>query len=205
MVSALQIHNIHRGATLDDIGKYLDGINKAMIFYEINTRSRVCMFLAHLLWETTALSKMRENLNYSAKGLMETFSSHFANIAEAGAYERKPEMIANRVYASRYGNGPESSGDGWKYRGGGGFHATFRDMYNLLSKEFSLDLIGKPELIIQPDIAMMSAGFIWKQKSMNAFADTGDLNRSCKALNGGFNGLAERKGLYEKCLTVILK
>ncbi len=204
MVSAQQLHSIDRDACLGDISKYLDFINKAMVTYEVNTRSRVCMYLAHLLHETQHLSRMKENVNYSAKRLMEVFPKYFDKNLSV-AYANNRVAIASRVYASRMGNGPEASQDGFKYIGRGGFHVTGKDMYQAVSKELSLDLITRPELLEQPEPAMMSAGYVWRLKKMNAFADAGDIKRSTKALNGGFNGLKERIDLYEKALTIILK
>lgn len=203
MVTAQQLHSISKDIKLCDIDKYLLSINKAMVTYHINTRFRVCAFLAQLIHESEFLSRMRENMNYSAEAIMNTFGSHF-NKYQASAYEYKPELIADRAYADRMGNGPETSGDGWKYRGGGGLGATGKDMYVQLSKELSLDLVSRPELIESPDVAMMSAGFIWAVvKGCNELADSGDIKKTTKSINGGFNGLDKRTVLYNAALIII--
>ena len=181
---------------------HLPFLTSAMQRYGINTRLRVAMFVAQVLHETGGLTHMRENMNYSAQGLINTFSKYFKK-TEALVFARKPEMIGNRAYANRFGNGPESSGDGYKFRGGGYFHLTFRDNYAEFSKEVSMDLVSKPELIATPEFASLSAGWFWKTRKLNVFADAGDLKRCTAVLNGGFNGLEQRRLYYERALIAI--
>ena len=87
--------------------------------YEIDTPNRVAAFIAQCGHESAGFTVLQENLNYSADGLKKIFGKYFPTAELAKQYARKPEMIANRVYGNRMGNGDEDSGDGYKYRGRG--------------------------------------------------------------------------------------
>src|SRR5579875_1603742 len=114
-------------------------LQKTCDTFQINTSNRVRIFLAQVLYESTCLLHLQENLNYSADGLRAMFPTHFS-VAEAAAYARQPQRIANRVYANRYGNGNEASGDGWAYRGRGLIQITFKDNYQSAAKMLNLGL-----------------------------------------------------------------
>jgi putative chitinase len=202
MISAIQLHSICPSAKLSDIEKYLSPMHKAMAGFEISSRLRVCAFVSQILHESQYLSKMRENMNYRAERLLVVFPKYFTK-ESAALYGGNPQKIASRVYASRMGNGDESSMDGWKYRGGGAMHLTGKDMYERFSKFCSLDLVSKPEMISDPDLAMLSAAWVWNQKGLNSLADKGDIKGITRLINGGYNGLSERMELYNKALTLL--
>ncbi len=107
------------GVSTDNIDKYLPWLNMTMLKYDINTPVRQAMFLSQIAHESGNFCHVSENLNYSVNGLRSVFGKYFPNDNLAAEYARKPEKIANRVYANRMGNAEESSGDGWKYRGRG--------------------------------------------------------------------------------------
>ena len=165
--------------------------------YGVNTPIRIAHFMAQIEHES-GLKPISENLNYSRLGLVETFKKYFKDMATAQAYANKPEMIANRVYANRMGNGNEQSGDGWKYRGRGFLQITGRENYLLLSKDTRIDFIEKPDLLLEEANAMISALWFWKRNNLNSFADKDDIIGLTKRVNGGLNGIKHRIELLAK-------
>src|SRR5690606_13433976 len=139
------------------------------------------------------------NLNYSAEGLLKTFGKYFTSL-QAKEYARKPEKIANRVYANRGGNGNETSGDGWKYRGRGFIQLTLKDNYKALSNATGIDYVSNPDLLLNEADAMISALWYWNKRNLNKYADVGDLKGATRVINGGYNGLADRQQKYDKYL-----
>ena len=169
----------------------------AMEQYQINTPQRVAIFLANVLHETQLLHRFTENLNYSADGLLRTWPHRFDK-ESALQYERKPELIANLVYAGRMGN--TEPGDGWKFRGRGMFMTTGRQGYMLAGKTFGIDLIENPDLITQPPYAAKSAAYYWNLNRLNLAADREQLRAIRVAINGGLIGFDEVKRIYTKLL-----
>ena len=150
--------------------------------------------------ESGHLRLVEENLSYSAEGLRKTFRKYFRTDAEAQAYARKPERIGSRVYGGRMGNGPESTGDGYRYRGRGLIQITGRANYAASGAELGLDLINKPERLEQPYLAAMSAAEWWHRHGCNILADTGDMAAVTRRVNGGLTGLDDRIKLYSAAL-----
>lgn len=175
--------------------------------YEINTPERVAAFLAQCGHESAGWTVFQENLNYSIKGLVGTFKKYFPNEAMASSYAREPEKIANRVYASRMGNGPESSGDGWKYRGRGPIQLTGKANYIAYAKDMFDDwetLVDQPDWVTEDkNFALMSAIWFWNKNGLNKFADSGDLITMTKRINGGTIGLADRIHHYEEAIALL--
>ncbi len=166
--------------------------------YNVNTKLRLAHFMAQIEHES-GLKPIAENLNYSANGLRKTFGKYFTDL-EAIKYQRKPEQIANRVYANRMGNGNEASGDGWKYRGRGFIQITGKNNYTVLSKDTRIDYLNNPDLLLNEANAMISALWFWQKNNLNVLADTDNINLITKRINGGFNGLEHRKELLIKYL-----
>ena len=167
----------------------------------IDSKERVCMFLAQCGHESGGFSKFTENLNYSAKGLRGTFPKYFPDDATAIAYERKPEKIANKVYGGRMGNGPESSGDGFKYRGLGLIQLTGKDNFSAFSKDSGIDAVNNPDLLATDmSIAIKSAIWFWNKNNLNKFADAKDITGATKKINGGTIGLDDRTSRYNKLI-----
>ena len=173
--------------------------------FEITTPARVAGFIAQCQHESLDFTVLQENLNYSAKGLRGLFGKYFPTDALAAQYERKPEMIANRIYASRMANGNEQSGDGWKFRGRGILQITGRDNYTRCSRELFGDdcLIDNPDLLRQPAYATLSACWFWHKNGLNAICDKGDIVLLSKRINGGTIGLEDRIKHYEHALHVM--
>lgn len=176
--------------------QWLPWIDKALRCYDITTPLRMAAFLAQANHESDGLRLLSEGMNYSAEGLLATWPKRF-NAETAQAYARKPEKIANLVYANRMGNGDEASGDGWKFRGGGIFQLTGRDDYKQYGAEVGLDLLTEPDLVRLPGWpAAMSAAWEWQRSKLNKPADAGDIDKVSKLLNGGTIGLKERRHCY---------
>lgn len=167
--------------------------------------ARVAAFLAQVAHESDDLTALEENLNYSAEGLLKTWPNRFS--AEAAAhYARKPELIANRVYANRMGNGDQASGDGWRYRGRGLFQLTGKKNYAAASLAICGDasvLVKSPELVVTPEYACETAGWYWHDNDLDRFADTGDFDGLTRAINGGLNGLKERVAYWHRSIEAL--
>lgn len=172
-------------------------LNKYLSKYEINTVNRIAGFLAQCGHESLDFTVLRENLNYGAKGLMVTFKKYFPDEATAKKYERKPEAIANRVYANRMGNGPESSGDGWKHRGRGAIQLTGKDNYTRFAAAIDKNIDETIAHLETLDGAIESACWFWKTNKLNVFCDKDDIVGMTKLINGGTIGLDDRRSHYE--------
>jgi len=162
--------------------------------FDIDTPLRVVHFLAQCWHESGALSAVEENMNYSAKRLLQVFPKYFdANTAQR--YAHKPQMIANRVYANRMGNGNEASGDGWRFKGRGIIGTTGRANYKEYAvSEFCVgDLMSHPEWLALNPGAYKSAMFFWWNNDCNRWADEDDVDGLTRRINGGYNGLQDRK------------
>lgn len=173
---------------------WYDSFSEHFPAFGITTPARVAGFIAQCQHESLDFTVLQENLNYSAKGLMGVFKKYFPDEATANAYARKPEMIANRVYANRMSNGPESSGDGFRFRGRGILQITGRDNYTRCSRELFGDdcLVENPDLLRQASYATLSACWFWQKNSLNAICDSGDIVLLSKRINGGTIGLEDR-------------
>ena len=167
----------------------------------IDTKERVNMFLAQCGHESGGFSRFTEGLNYSAKGLRGTFPKYFPDDATALKYERQKEKIANRVYANRMGNGPESSGDGWKYRGLGLIQLTGKDNFSAFSKDTGIDIVTYPEKHrTDLSIIIKTAIWFWNKNKLNSYCDNNDFIGLTKKINGGLNGLEDRQDKLKKLM-----
>lgn len=165
--------------------------------YGINTPLRIAHFMAQIEHES-GLKPVSEDLYYSAQGLEKLFKKYFHTIDLQVKYQRQPERIANRVYANRMGNGNESSGEGWKYRGRGFIQITGKENYFRLQIDTDLPLIKNPDLLLEEANAMLSACWFWKLKGLNTLADKDLIKAITKRINGGYNGIEHRKELLKK-------
>ena len=174
---------------------WLPHLQKVCDKYSINNVNRQAAFLGQLMHESNNLKTMQENLHYSANGLKSVWGSRFPTDEIANKYANQPDMIANKVYSNRMGNGDEESGEGWKYRGRGLIQCTGKDLYKTLSDALNVDLINDPDMLLQPPYAAMSAGWFWNKKGLNDLADQNNYEATkemTKRINGGFNGLDDR-------------
>jgi putative chitinase len=163
--------------------------------FGVNTPLRLAHFLAQCGHESGGFRLTQENLNYSAKGLMGIFKKYFPTQALADAYARKPEKIANKVYGNRMGNGPETSGEGFKFRGRGYIQLTGKQNYTAFDLAVEDDILANPDLVSSKH-ALSSAAWFWKKNGLNLIADTGSstevVTKITKRVNGGTIGLADR-------------
>ena len=177
-------------------------LDAAMRRFEISTPARVAAFCAHLAHESGQLQRWTENLSYRWERLRQVFPKYFPSDAEARPFDRKPERIANRVYANRMGNGPEASGDGWRYRGRGPIQLTGKDNYRACGQGIGVDLVDDPDLLATPEPGCLAAAWFWARNGLNALADAGDFVTITRRINGGLNGLAERREFWERAKAV---
>jgi putative chitinase len=160
--------------------------------YEINTPERQAAFIGQCAHESMNFTKLEENMNYSAEGLMKTWPSRFPTLESAKPYHRNPEKIANKVYAGRMGNGPEETGEGWLYHGRGLIQLTGKDNYTLAGDALNMDFIHSPDYVLVPKYAALTAGWFWNKRQLNKEADAKDFTGMTKKINGGTIGLDDR-------------
>jgi putative chitinase len=186
----------------EKIGVTADGafgpgtLKAAAAHYKLN-KNRAAHFFAQCAHESGNWKATSENLNYGAKGLRGIFGKYFPTDALAKAYERQPQKIANRVYGNRMGNGPESSGDGWKFRGRGFLQLTGHDNYEALSRYIDRpDIMDNPDLVAG-ELAIESALWFFDRNKLWSICDQGINDAAILALtkriNGGTHGLDDRK------------
>lgn len=181
---------------------FVPALNTAMGKYQIITPLRIAAFLAQAGHESGQLLHLVENLNYGAPGLLTTWPSRFTP-SMAAQVERNLEQIANIVYASRMGNGPAATGDGWKFKGRGLIQVTGWTNYQACGAALGIDLLSHPELLEQPIYAALSAAWFWATNGLNSLADAGSFTQITQKINGGQNGAADRLALYNKALEVL--
>ena len=172
--------------------------------YEINSVNRIAGFMAQCGHESLNFSVLEENLNYSAKGLNIVFSKYFERAGrDAKNYHRKPERIANVVYASRMGNGDTESGDGWRYRGRGAIQLTGKHSYSRFAQSLGFTLSEAVRHLQSCKGALESACWFWEGRNLNAVADAQDIEKMTRLINGGLNGIADRKHHYQHALKIL--
>ena len=177
---------------------YVEPLNTVAEYYEMNVNpARLAGFLAQTAHESGGYTAIKENLNYSAKGLRGTFGKYFPNDELANQYAKKPEKIANRVYANRMKNGDENSGDGYRFCGRGLIQLTGRDNYTKFANDLNMSLEDTIAYLETPNGAVSSAGWFWDNNKLNQYCDSGDFVTLTKRINGGTIGLEDRKHHYE--------
>lgn len=206
-ISVPQIMRCVPSANRAKVTEFVEVFNQWGEKFGITTPQRVVHLLCQLSHECAGFTVFEENLNYSADGLMKTWPARFTK-QKAMEYARKPQKIANYVYANRMGNGSEASGDGWKYKGRGAIMITGKDNYKAYQNSGYCvgDLLSHPEWLTQKPGAYKSAMWFWMKSGLNEISDLDDggrigediVTRITKKINGGINGLAQRKLFYRK-------
>jgi putative chitinase len=174
--------------------------------YEINTAQRIAAFIAQCAHESGGFTALKENLNYKAATLRKIFPKYFPDDASANHYASLPNKqaaIANKVYANRMGNGPEESGDGYKFCGRGLIQLTGRDNYSWFAASLNISVEEASEYLQTFEGAAQSACWFWETNNLNRWADAGDIVMLTKKINGGTIGLEDRKKHYEHALHVL--
>ena len=173
-------------------------------YYDMyDNHKRAAGFLAQTAHESGGFNFVKENLNYSAKGLMGTFKKYFPSEDIAKQYERQPEKIACRVYANRMGNGPEESGDGYKFCGRGLIQLTGKQNYTKFAEDLGISVDETVAYLETPEGAVSSAGWFWDNNDLNKFCDNDDFVGLTKRINGGTIGIEDRKHHYELALKLL--
>ncbi|MDO6737089.1 glycoside hydrolase family 19 protein [Wenyingzhuangia sp. 2_MG-2023] len=173
----------------------------------IKTPLRMCHLFTQLEHES-GLKPCEESFNYSLERLLQVFIYDFDSNKnrQIDKNERNkaislignPEAIANFVYANQGGNGDEASGDGWKFRGRGFIQITLRDNYQQLTNDTGIDFMTNPDLLLEEKYSMIAALWFWTKRGLNALADIDDINGITKKINGGYNGLKDRKSILKE-------
>jgi len=173
--------------------------------YEINTAQRIAAFVAQCAHESGGFTAIKENLNYRPESLVKLFGKYF-NLDLAKQYcahPNKQEFIANRIYASRMGNGDEASGDGYRYCGRGLIQLTGKSNYQAFADSLQMAVEDVPEYLATFEGAAQSACWFWEANNLNRWADAGDILKMTKIINGGTIGLEDRIKHYEHALHVL--
>ena len=184
------------------VDQWFEAIYEILPEYEITTPQRVAAFLAQCAHESGGFVFLTENLNYKAASLRRVFPKYFPDDAIASQYAGKGEMIANRVYANRMGNGDEASGDGWRYCGRGLIQLTGKNNYTFFAGSLDIPVEEASEYLQTFEGAVQSACFFWEQNKLNQWADAGDILTLTKRINGGTIGLEDRIKHYEHALHI---
>lgn len=156
--------------------------------------SEIDDFLGQVLHESGMLERLEEGLLYSADRLCEVWPNRFRTAADAASCARNPQALANTVYGGRLGN--TAPGDGWKYRGRGLLQITGKDNYAALGRVLKLDLVGNPDLLTQPAIALRASIAWWEGNVPDSVM--GDIARVTRRVNGGTVGLDHRSEVTAK-------
>lgn len=183
--------------------RWTPALNETMERFDISNKYRIAAFLAQVAHESGGFKFVVENLNYSADALLRVFPKYFPTPEIANEYARQPERIANRAYANRMGNGDEASGDGWAYRGRGLIQLTGKNNYASFSLQMDNNCLVEPDIVAEPKLAALSAGWYWNSRNINPVADTDDIKEVTRLVNGGYNGLADRDAKYEKLMQIL--
>jgi putative chitinase len=191
-----------------DADDWYDALCELLPKYGITNERRVAHFLSQCAHESGGFRKLEENLNYSAKALRAVFGRYFgaAPKRDADEYHRQPEMIANYVYMDefrKYKMGNTQEGDGWRFRGRGLKQLTGRENYTNFGKSVGMTAEEASEYVATPAGAIESACWFWDAKNLNDIADTDDVKRMTKVINGGSIGLDDRKKRYMHAMQVL--
>lgn len=190
--------------------QWLAALNHGMQACEIHNAPRQAAFLAQVMVESAELRTLSEALSYSPQRLRQVWPQRFPNDDIAMRYSHNPTALANKVYASRMGNGDEASGDGWRYHGRGLIQLTGRDNYAAFSRAMGVDALANPDLLLEPAGAALSAAWFWLSKGLNALADKtvgdgadGYFEQITRLVNGGINGLDERRRYWRSAIQAL--
>jgi putative chitinase len=180
-----------------------EALCKILPDYDINTPERVAAFLAQTMHESGGYRALIENLNYKAESLCRVWPKYFPNMDVANQYAHNPEKIANRAYGGRMGNGPEESGDGFRYCGRGLIQLTGKQNYTKFAESIETPLEEIPEFLGTFEGAVQSACWFWETNNLNQYADSGDILTMTKRINGGTLGLEDRQNHFHNAIQIL--
>ncbi len=189
-----------------NLDEWFAALDKLLPEYNINTAQRIASFIAQCAHESAGFTALQENLNYKPATLRKIFPKYFPTDDLANDYcsrSNKQEAIANKVYASRMGNGDESSGDGYRYRGRGLIQLTGKDNYTFFAGSIQISVEEASEYLSTFEGAVQSACWFWESNNLNQWADAGDIVTLTKRINGGTIGLADREEHTKHALHIL--
>ena len=204
----MQITQQQLGACIGNnpyVEQWTNALNKILPDYSIDTPERVAAFVAQSAHESGNFTALHENLNYRAETLRKVFPKYFPTDEIAQQYASQPnkaELIANRVYANRMGNGNEASGDGFRHCGRGLIQLTGKSNYQAFAESIETPVEQIPEFLATFEGAVQSACWFWESNNLNQYADSGDILTMTRRINGGTIGLEDRKRHYAHALEV---
>jgi len=188
------------------VQQWHNALSQLLPDYEINTKQRIAAFIAQCAHESANFTALKENLNYRAATLRKIFPKYFPTDELAQQYASMPnkqEAIANKVYGNRMGNGPESSGDGYRFCGRGLIQLTGRENYSWFAASLGISVEEASEYLETFEGAAQSACWFWETNKLNQWADAGDILMLTKRINGGPIGLEDRIKHYNHALHVL--
>jgi len=171
----------------------------------VTTRLRLAHLLAQVFHETGDLTILEESMSYSAARMTQVWPGRFPTVSAALPYAHNPRGLAEKTYGGRMGNGPEGSGDGWRFVGRGLIQCTGRDSYESFGRRLGIPLAAQPELAYAPEWSLKIALAEWTDKGCNALADRNDLVGITKRINGGLIGLDDRRSEYAGLWPLMLR
>jgi putative chitinase len=190
----------------ENAANWHDAMMRLLPSYEINTTRRIAAFIAQCAHESGNFRTLKENLNYKWESLRKVFPKYFPTDELAKQYAANPnkqQAIANRVYANRMNNGPEESGDGWKYAGKGLIQLTGKHNYQSFADSIDTPIEQVPEYLLTFEGAVQSACWFWETNGLNKWADAGDIEKVSKIINGGTHGMEDRIQRYNSALRIL--
>lgn len=192
-----------------DLSPWVVPVKRACQRFEIDRIRRVAAFLAMIAHESGFIPGREENLNYSAERMAQVWPSRFAKNGKPNALafelHRKPQAIANRVYANRMGNGGPDSGDGWTFRGAGPLQLTGRANHEAFAKEMGLTIAEEQAYIRTLEGGVMSAAWFWEENDINRLADTPGVEDEARRISGALVGIADRRERFNRTVQRLLE
>lgn len=183
---------------------FVEPLKAACAIFAIDTPARIAAFIGQTAHESAGFTRLEESLYYRRPELIVQTFSAVRTIAEAMPLTRNPKGLANRVYANRLGNGDESSGDGWRYRGRGLIQITGRENYRAASRALSRPYEDQPDLVATPSDACLTAAWYWHVKNLNPLADAWMIGEITRRVNGNrMLGLDDRRQRSEQALEAL--
>jgi putative chitinase len=184
---------------------YADSLDAACARFKINTKPRIAAFLAQTYHESQKFTRTEESLYYTTpQHIRDMWPTRVTTLAEAAKLCRNPQVLANRVYANRLGNGPESSGDGWAFRGHGLIQMTGRDWAKKATAGLGIDFVANFGLAGEPGGACLTAAWIWSEINANDLADASLIDAITRRVNGpGMVGADDRRSRFDDNLRAL--
>lgn len=200
MIDVARLRAFAPAVTVDNAAAFAKALEAGLSDAGLTTPLRVAHFMAQIAHESGGLTRLEERLSYSAERLVAVWPRRFPTMAEATPYARNPAALAEKVYGGRLGN--VNPGDGYRFRGRGLIQLTGRDNYAVAAKYSGLPLVDDPGIATQPACAARIALGFWKSAGLNDEADRDDIDAITRVINGGLNGLDDRKAWLAKAKKV---